>query len=87
MKHDKAIVFGSSVRLKLLTCLKDKSKNVSQLIKTCHLSQSAISQHLIKLKSLKLVKSQKIGKQVYYQLEKKWLGELAKKLLVYLKNL
>lgn len=87
MKNDKALVFGSSTRLKLLTCLKEKPKNVSELIKNCGLSQSAVSQHLNKLKSLNLVKSQKKGKEIYYQLTKKSLGELSQKLLVYLKNL
>lgn len=87
MKVDKAIIFGSSARLKLLACLKKKKKNVSDLIKNCGLSQSAVSQHLAKLKSLKLVKCQKKGKEIYYQLTKKSLGELSQKLLVFLKNL
>lgn len=87
MKVDKAIIFGSTTRLKLLTCVKDKPKNVSELIKTCGLTQSAVSQHLAKLKSLKIIKSQKKGREVYYQLAKKSLGEISQKLLVYLKNL
>lgn len=87
MKIDKAIIFGSSIRLKLLACLKEKPKNVSQLIRNCGLSQSAVSQHLAKLKSLGLVKSQKKGKEIYYQLTKKSLGAISQKLLVYLKNL
>lgn len=87
MKTDKAIIVGSTVRLKLLTCLKEKPKNVAQLIKNCGLTQSAVSQHLAKLKALKIVKCQKKGRQIYYQLSKKTLGEISQKLLVYLKNL
>lgn len=87
MKVDKAIIFGSSARLKLLTCLKEKPKNVSDLIKNCGLSQSAVSQHLAKLRSLNLVNYQKKGKQIYYKLTKKSLGNISQKLLVYLKNL
>lgn len=87
MKSDKALVFGSSARLKLLSCLKEKSKNVKDLIKNCGLSQSAISQHLAKLKSLKIVKCQKKGREIYYQLTKKSIGRISQKLLVYLKNL
>lgn len=87
MKIDKAIIFGSTARLKLLTCLKEKPKNVSELIKTCGLTQSAVSQHLAKLKSLKIVRCQKKGREIYYQLAKKSLGVISQKLLVYLKNL
>ncbi len=87
MKIDKAIIFGSTARLKLLTCLREKSKNVSELIKTCGLTQSAVSQHLAKLKSLKIVRCKKKERKVYYQLAKKSIGEVAQKLLVYLKNL
>lgn len=87
MKFDKAFIFGSTARLKLLSCLKEKSKTVSQLIKTCGLSQSAVSQHLAKLKTFDLVSCQKKGREIYYQLTKKSLGELSQKLLVYLKNL
>lgn len=87
MKADKAIVFGSTTRLKLLTCLKDKPKSVGELIKNCGLSQSAVSQHLAKLKVLNLVRNTKKGRENYYQLSKKSLGEISQKLLVYLKNL
>ncbi|MCX7881410.1 MAG: metalloregulator ArsR/SmtB family transcription factor [Patescibacteria group bacterium] len=87
MKTDKAIVFGSSIRLKLLSCLKEKPKTVSQLIKTCGLSQSAVSQHLIKLKKFNLVINQKKGRKIYYQLSKKSLGKISQKLLVLLKNI
>lgn len=59
MKIDKAIIFGSSARLKLLTCLRGKPKNVSDLIKNCGLSQSSVSQHLAKLRALNLVDYQK----------------------------
>ncbi|MCX7955593.1 MAG: metalloregulator ArsR/SmtB family transcription factor [Patescibacteria group bacterium] len=87
MKTDKALIFGSTARLKLLTCLKQKPKNVTELIKNCGLSQSAVSQHLSKLKLFKLVVCQKKGKEIYYKLTKKSLGILSEKLLVYLKNL
>jgi len=87
MKVDKAIIFGSTPRLKLLTCLKNSPKNVSQLIKNCGLSQSAVSQHLAKLKSLNLITCEKKGKEVYYRLKKKSLSVIAQKLLVILKKI
>jgi len=79
--------FSSLPRIKLLLCLKDKEKNVSELIKTCGLSQSAVSQHLKKLKNWGLVSCYKQGKEVYYKLNKKNVAEIAEKLLVFYKHL
>ena len=79
--------FSSLPRIKLLLCLKDKEKNVSQLIKNCGLSQSAVSQHLKKLKNWGLVSCYKQGKEVYYKLNKKNAAEIAEKLLVFYKSL
>jgi len=79
--------FSSLPRIKLLLCLKDKEKNVSELIKNCGLSQSAVSQHLKKLKNFGLVSCQKKGKEIYYKLTKKTAAEIAKKLLVFYKSL
>jgi len=79
--------FSSLSRIKLLRCLKDKEKNVGELIKTCGLSQSAVSQHLKKLKNWGLVSCYKQGKKVYYKLDKKNAAEIAEKLLVFYKHL
>lgn len=45
--------------------------NVGDLIKNCGLSQSAVSQHLAKLKKARLVGSQKKGRAVWYFLKYK----------------
>jgi ArsR family transcriptional regulator len=57
---------SNPIRIKILCCLSKGSKNVQELIESCGLSQSAISQHLIKLKKANLVKGKKVGKFVYY---------------------
>lgn len=80
-------IFGNSTRLKILSCLIKKPKNVTQLIKNCRLSQSAVSQHLEKLRKVKLVKAQKKGREVYYQLTKKQAGQIAQQLLIFIKKL
>ncbi len=72
--------FASSPRLKLLLCLKDKEKNVTQLVKSCGLSQPAVSQHLGKLKQWGLVESRKVGREVYYRLNNKDIISICKKL-------
>lgn len=80
-------VFGNLTRLKILSCLINKPKNVSELIKTCNLSQSAVSQHLEKLRKVKLLKTEKKGREIYYQLTKKQAGKIAKQLLIFIKKL
>ena len=79
--------FSSLPRIKLLLCLKEKEKNVGELIKNCGLSQSAVSQHLKKLKNWGLVSCYKQGKEVYYKLNKKNVAEISEKLLVFYKSL
>jgi DNA-binding transcriptional ArsR family regulator len=79
--------FSSLGRIKLLLCLKEKEKNVGELIKNCGLSQSAVSQHLKKLKNWELVSCYKQGKEVYYKLTKKQAALIAEKLLVFYKSL
>lgn len=79
--------FSSLPRIKILLCLKEKEKNVGELIKNCGLSQSAVSQHLKKLKNWGLVSCYKQGKEVYYKLNKKNVAEIAEKLLVFYKSL
>lgn len=87
MRRDKADILGSTARLKLLSCLKEKPRNVSELIRNCGLTQSAVSQHLAKLRLFKIVVSQKKGREVYYRLTTKSWGELAQQLLTYLEKL
>lgn len=68
MKHQVISVLCNPVRLKLIQCLAKKSKTVNEMVQTCGLSQSAISQHLLKLKEAGLVKDKKEGLYVYYSL-------------------
>lgn len=69
--------FSNPVRLKLLCCLNKKSSNVNELIDSCGLAQSAVSQHLTKLKNAGLVKTNRRGKYIYYSLTTKRIGILA----------
>jgi DNA-binding transcriptional ArsR family regulator len=77
---------SNPVRIKLLCCLSKKSKNVAELITNCGLAQSAVSQHLIKLKKADLVKTRRHGKFIYYSLKGTRTGEVAKLLSGYCKG-
>ena len=61
--------FSDSTRLKILTVLLDGKKTVTELSKLVNISQSAISHQLTKLRMLKLVKSEKLGKFNFYKLD------------------
>jgi len=69
---------GNEVRVKLLLCLSKKAKNVTELIHTCGLAQSAVSQHLTKLKLAKLVGTKKEGKEIMYFLTYKKAAEISR---------
>lgn len=68
MSNDVYTAFGNKVRTKLIFCLAKKSKNVTELIESCHLSQSAVSQHLSKLKKSGIVTAKKSGQTIHYSL-------------------
>lgn len=59
---------NNETRLQLILCLSKKPKSVSEMIAICGLSQSAVSQHLSKLRLTGLVTTEKRGKTVYYSL-------------------
>jgi DNA-binding transcriptional ArsR family regulator len=64
-----------------MACLLEEDKNVSGLIKKCGLSQSAVSQHLKKLKDLGVVVCHADGRDKIYQLKNKEIGDIAQKIL------
>ena len=77
MKYDIYTAFGNKVRAKLIACLQDKPKSVSELIQTCGLAQSAVSQHLSKLKESGLVQTNKEGTVVWYSLKYKKAADIS----------
>lgn len=68
-------------RLKIIQCLSKKDKTVTELISNCELAQSAVSQHLTKLKDAGIVKDHKEGREVYYSLLNKELSKISNILL------
>lgn len=57
---------GDSTRMKILWILMEKEYCVSELAERLSLSESAISHQLRVLKSARLVRSHKAGKNVFY---------------------
>lgn len=77
---------SNPIRLQLIQCLSQKPKSVSEMITICGLSQSAVSQHLAKLRRAGLVKTEKKGKTVYYFLAYPQIADLSSKLQTFIQE-
>jgi len=69
---------GNEVRLLILCSLIEQKLTVGQLNERIDISQSALSQHLAKLRADKLVSSEKEGLCVYYSIAKPVVMEILK---------
>ena len=73
-KNTKYDCFCSETRVRLILCLA-KEKSVTQLLGQCHLSQSALSQHLKILKDARVVACRREGQsQIYKVANSKIIG-------------
>ncbi len=61
-------IFGDSTRVKIINILIDQEMCVGDIANEINVSQSAVSHQLRILKSSKLVKYRKDGKEIYYSL-------------------
>lgn len=73
--------FSSPIRVRILSCLLSGPKNVSGLIGDCDLSQSAVSQHLKKLRDIGVITCSTIGRERLYALSNKEFGLIAERIL------
>jgi len=62
-------ILANSKRLIILCNLVDKQKSVSEMVSLTKLSNSALSQHLKKMKEMNLVEDEKVGKEVFYSIK------------------
>ncbi|MBN2046049.1 MAG: winged helix-turn-helix transcriptional regulator [Anaerolineales bacterium] len=60
--------FSDASRLKIIAILAEGECNVGRIAEAAELSESATSHHLRGLRQLKLVRSRKVGREVYYSL-------------------
>lgn len=68
---------GHAKRLEILSLLQGHQLTVTQIAQMTALRQATVSQHLMVLKDLGLVTTQKIGKEIYYSLAIKQFVDLA----------
>jgi len=62
------LAMGNAKRLLILCNLLDGELNVNELAKLVTLNQAALSQHLAKLRALKLVATRREAQHIYYRL-------------------
>ena len=62
-------VIGDPARVKILYTLLEKEHNVSEIADALEMTPSAISHQLSRLKQFRLVKSKRVGKEIYYSLD------------------
>lgn len=61
-------IFGDQTRLRILDALTNKPLCVNEISELLDISQSAVSHQLKNLRSSNLVKTEKVGKNVFYSL-------------------
>ncbi|MBQ1482622.1 MAG: metalloregulator ArsR/SmtB family transcription factor [Erysipelotrichaceae bacterium] len=61
--------FSDSTRIRILYCLFEKERSVTEIAELLKMNQSAISHQLRFLKNSKLVKNRRDGKTIYYSLD------------------
>jgi ArsR family transcriptional regulator, virulence genes transcriptional regulator len=67
---------ANPVRLLLLCTLLEGEKSVNELVARCTISQSAVSQHLAKMRILGLVATRRDGQTIYYRVASQQVREV-----------
>ena len=70
----------------LLTFEAGERLNVGQIVEVSTLSRSAVSHHLKLLKDAGVLGSEKVGKEVYYWVDKDFLVDSLEQVLAYIKD-
>lgn len=69
-------VFGDSTRTKILSCLEIRDLCVCDIASCLNMTKSAVSHQLRILRSAKLVKTKKNGKEVIYSLDDEHVSKI-----------
>ena len=70
----------------LLTFEAGERLNVGQIVEVSTLSRSAVSHHLKVLREARVLASEKVGKEVYYWVDKRFLEESLAAVLGYIRE-
>lgn len=67
---------GDTSRIRIIALLSEAEMNVGQLAERIGLSPSAVSHHLRHLRQMRLVRTRKDGRHVYYHLDDEHITEI-----------
>lgn len=62
-------ILGDNTRVRILYCLANQERNVSDICECLNMTKSAVSHQLRVLRDSKLVKNRRNGKEIYYSLD------------------
>ena len=68
--------FSDSSRVRIIAALAEGELNVAALAEAVGISESGISHHLRGLRQMRLVRTHKVGRQVFYALEDEHIADL-----------
>lgn len=71
LKAEFLSALANAQRLKVLEALGDREMSVGSLVDAVGISQSALSQHLAKLRASKLVRTRRDAQTIYYSVSSK----------------
>ena len=77
-------VISDSTRLSILYLLKEKERNVSDIVEILGMEQSAISHQLRTLKDSRLVRSRREGKSMIYQLDDEHIFDILNQVRIHI---
>ena len=84
---DLFVALGDPQRQRILLTFAPGGKlNVTQIVSASTLSRTAISHHLKVLRQAGALKSEKVGKEVYYWIDKEKITQVMQRVLDYVKN-
>ncbi len=69
-------VFSDPTRLKILEVLREKERNVTEIMEILDMKQSTVSQHLRMLKECGVVDSRRNGREVIYSIPDEMINEI-----------
>lgn len=81
------IALGDEQRQRILLAFEPGERlNISQIVSTSALSRTAVTHHLRVLREAGALQSEKIGKEVFFRIDKPAILDSLQKVLEYLKN-
>jgi DNA-binding transcriptional ArsR family regulator len=84
---DNFAALGDPSRARIIFVLTQGEKSVNALAEIAEISPSAVSHHLARLRSLRLVKTRRVANQVFYKVDDEHVAGLFREMLSHLEHI